>query len=266
MPVPATDVRREAPRLVVPSRRKGDTIVVSMANWAPWQVRDEHVRRDPGTCFPAHLCRRTFQRIAFFLTQMKEKMQSVSHKIEEPPATEVNHSANVAPIALHVKRLRDVTISATTSTETQQGTRESTTSSTRQKSGPTVPPCQFHPSAQDGWFRTGLGFGQQPHKRACFLRPPATHFSAKERQGETGNGGQQVPDKVRSFRRRAACNATPSMWAIPGRAAPSQWSGLTNVASMASCMPPNSGRPSATTSNRRLSSACGANSGPDREP
>ena len=30
---------------------------------------------------------------------------------------------------------------------------------------------------------------------------------------------------MRSFRRRAVCNATPSMWAAPGRAAPSQWSG-----------------------------------------
>ena len=32
----ATPRRRAAPRLVVPSRRKGDTISVSMANWAPW--------------------------------------------------------------------------------------------------------------------------------------------------------------------------------------------------------------------------------------
>ena len=39
-----------------------------------------------------------------------------------------------------------------------------------------------------------------------------------------------------------------------------QWRGLTSVASMASCMPPNSGRPSATTSSRRPSSACASRS------
>ena len=32
----ATPGRRAAPRLVVPSLWRGDTIVVSMANWAPW--------------------------------------------------------------------------------------------------------------------------------------------------------------------------------------------------------------------------------------
>ena len=32
----ATPGRRAAPRLVVPSRRKGDTISVSMDKWAPW--------------------------------------------------------------------------------------------------------------------------------------------------------------------------------------------------------------------------------------
>ena len=113
-----------------------------------------------------------------------------------------------------------------------------------------VPPCQFHPSAQNGRFGTGLGFCEHPHKRACFLRPPATtsppRMTKRDRERGPTSSGQ-----VRSFRRRAACNATPSMWAAPGRAAPSQWSGLTNVASMANCMPPNSGRPSATTSNRR---------------
>ena len=77
-------------------------------------------------------------------------------------------------------------------TETQQGTRESTTSSTRQKSGPTVPPSSSIRSAQDGRFGTGLGFGEQPHKRACFLRPPATHFSSKNDKARPGTGANKA--------------------------------------------------------------------------
>ena len=73
----ATPARRAAPRHAVPSRRRGDTIVVSVANWAPCdpstnkpselgqiQVADENVRRRLRTRFPAHLCSRTLQRIA----------------------------------------------------------------------------------------------------------------------------------------------------------------------------------------------------------
>ena len=36
-----------------------------------------------------------------------------------------------------------------------------------------------------------LGIGEQPHKRACFLRPPATHFSSKNDKARPGTGANK---------------------------------------------------------------------------
>ena len=47
--------------------------------------------------------------------------------------------------------------------------------------------------------------------------------------------------------------AMPSSSSAPLRAVPSQWKVDTRVVSTASCMPPNRGRPSSTTSRRRVS-------------
>ena len=58
---------------------------------------------------------------------------------------------------------------------------------------------------------------------------------------------------VRTLRLLAPLSAAPSLVAAPTLAVPSLLMALTRVASMASCAPPNSGRPSATTSRRRPS-------------
>ena len=61
---------------------------------------------------------------------------------------------------------------------------------------------------------------------------------------------------VRAFLFRAASKATPSTSAAPLLAVPSHLSALTNVVSIASCAPPNWGRPSATTSRRLPPGPC----------
>ena len=63
---------------------------------------------------------------------------------------------------------------------------------------------------------------------------------------------------VRSFFLLAAVNAAPSVSAVPGRAIPTQCKEEIKVVSIASCVPPNYGNPSATISNRRASPGFGA--------
>ena len=77
--------------------------------------------------------------------------------------------------------------------------------------------------------------------------PPKT--TKRHLPSSTDNSGY-----VRTLRLLAALSAAPSLEAAPALAVPSLLMALTRVASMASCAPPNNGRPSATTSRRRPSS------------
>ena len=124
---------------------------------------------------------------------MKEKMQSISHKIEEPPTTEVNHSANVAPIALHVKRLRDVQRHHPHGDPTRNSREHDQQHTPEERPNGSAMPV---PSECARWKVRDGPWLWRAAKQTCLFPQTTCHpLLLQERQGETGNGGQQVPDK-----------------------------------------------------------------------
>ena len=98
-------------------------------------------------------------------------------------------------------------------------------------------------------FWSGFRCGQQAQEIGRFPRPTAADFAREHDQSGPGASTHQLWISP-SFRRLALTNATPSRWAAPGRAVPSARTGDTRV-----LHPPKRGRPSATTSSLRPSSA-----------
>ena len=63
-------------------------------------------------------------------------------------------------------------------------------------------------------------------ERALALARSRTNVHVSQDDQSGPGAGSTSSGQVHSFRRRVTCNATPSMWAVPGRTVPSQWRGL----------------------------------------
>ena len=105
------------------------------------------------------------------------------------------------------------------------------------------------------WRALALDNWQRKYRLSSDHLPPTSQASTtrRARPCSPANSGYR-----RCFRRRAANKAAPLKSAHWGCGTPSRPRGDTIVVSMANCAPWNNGRPSATTSSRRLSAASGA--------
>ena len=178
----------------------------------------------------------------FFFAHEKNEKQSnnspSSSKIHLLKWEVATISAHVAPLALNIMRLRGFTVhAATTSTRPNKELAKARPAAQCQECCPPEPPNKFNSLCARWRVQNGPRFGQEPHKRALFTGPPASHFTSQDDQSGPGAGSNEFG--------MSAFLPTPSnlqrhavdVGAAPGRAVPSQ-RGLTSVASMASCMPP----------------------------
>ena len=188
----------------------------------------------------------------FFLE--RQDSQRCARKKSASQRHQDNLQTCVAKIVHHIVRTGHIAVNPTSDAYTQQGRGESSCCRACQSGSPTQSPGLLHAASATLvpliWFWLWRGVAET----TSFHGTTFLQLRRPRRPRGLWRVVQVTQDTCVPF---ARARATPSLLAASGLAEPSQWRGHTKVVSTASCAPPNSGKPSATTSNRRPSRGLG---------